>query len=113
MMSIRVDDRSGEIFSGSLRGLLRAIASQEDSEDYHTTLLMTHDYYVPAHQLLESLILFYRAPIITIAVQDIPDHQRRSVYQSRLIDVVGLWMTLRFDTLQRNPSWSAHSLILH
>lgn len=129
MLTIQVDEQSAEIFSGSLRGLLRAMCSSHDNEDYHTTFLMVYDYFISHENLLrvrpslslwtslspnvQTIILFYRSPLITLTVRDIPEDSGRSMcdhctdssrltssYQARLIEFVNLWITLRFDILQ-------------
>ncbi len=105
MQSIQVEEQSMEIFCGSLRGLLRALASKEDSEDYHTTFLMTYDYFITPVNLLRTIILFYRASLVSLTVQDVPEDVRAEVYQARLIDFINLWVTLRFDVLQRHSTW--------
>jgi hypothetical protein len=68
---------------------------------------MTYDYFMSPVQLLRVLILFYRSPSISSTVSDVPEHQRRQVYQARLIEFLNLWQTLRFEVLQFNQDWCA------
>lgn len=60
--NISIDPSNEQVSSGSLRALIRRLTLQLQNDDFVSTFLLTHDFFITSLDLLTILILLFRVP---------------------------------------------------